>query len=185
MTDEDTKRQILGAAHELLSQMPYQKLTMGMVAEKAGVSKSLLFYHFGSKRELTREALKHGFNEVITQFDVIDDLDEETIRTILPELFRFTFESMFLFISFIEVVDMDAHSDDELAIVMRDMYRRFIGKLGDFLERRGTPFAHEKAMLLALAIDMFGMVYHVEEREPDIERYTNAVLDLIGLEVDG
>ena len=163
--------------------MPYQKMSLGMVARDAGVSKALVLYHFGSKRELTRAALQQGFMRTMDEFQVPGDLDEETIRAILPELFRFTYESMYLFVSFIEVVDMEAGSEDELAIAMREMYSTFIGKLGQFLEARGDPYPHEKAMLLALAIDMIGMVHHVEDREPDMARYEAAALDILGLEV--
>ncbi len=183
MASADAKTQILAAAFELLSQMSYQKMSLEIVAKRAGVSKALLLYHFGSKRELTREALKQGFMRMMGEFELPDDLDEEAIRTILPELFRFTSESMYLFVSFIEVVDMEAGSDDELAITMREMYSIFIGKLADFLEARGDPYPHEKAMMMALAIDMIGMVQHVEEREPDMVRYEAAVLDMLGLGV--
>ena len=184
MDDEGSKSQITASAFELLSQMPYQKMSLEMVAKKAGVSKALILYHFGSKKELTCVALKAGFMRTMQEFEVVGDLDEDTIRTILPELFRFTYESMYLFVSFIEVVDMETGSDDELAIAMREMYSTFIGKLADFLEVRGDPYPHEKAMLMALAIDMIGMVSHVEEREPDMARYEAAVLDILGLGVD-
>ncbi len=183
MNDEGAKSQITAAAFELLSQMPYQKMSLEMVAKRAGVSKALLLYHFGSKRELTREALQQGFMRTMKEFELPTDLDDETIRVILPELFRFTYESMYLFVSFIEVVDMEAGSDDELAVTMREMYSIFIGKLSEFLEAGGDPYPHEKAMILALAIDMIGMVQHVEEREPDMARYEAAVLDILGLGV--
>jgi AcrR family transcriptional regulator len=182
MDDEDAKLKIMAAAFELLSQMPYQKMSLEMVAKEAGVSKALIFYHFGSKRELTREALTMGFTRTMESFQVTGDLDEETIRAILPELFRFTYESLYLFVSFIEVVEIEAHSTDELALTMRDMYAMFIDKLGGFLEARGDPYPREKAMLLALAIDMIGMVSHVQGREPDMERYEAAVLHILGLE---
>ena len=63
MDDEGAKGQIPAAAFELLSQMPFQKMSLGMVAKRAGVSKALILYHFGSKKELTRQALKAGFLE--------------------------------------------------------------------------------------------------------------------------
>ena len=183
MDEEDAKTQILDAAYALLSQMPYQKMSLGMVAKDAGVSKALVLYHFGSKRELTRVALKRGFTRTMEEFQVDQDLDEETIRAILPALFRFTYESLYLFVSFIEVMDVEAHSTDELALAMRKMYSTFIDKLSGFLEARGDPFPHEKAMVLALAIDMIGMVQHVEDQEPDMARYEAAVLDILGLGV--
>jgi AcrR family transcriptional regulator len=167
----------------LLSQMPYQKMSLEMVAKDVGVSKALVLYHFGSKRELTRAALQRGFMRTMDEFAFEEELDDEMVRAILPMLFRFTYESMYLFVSFIEVVDIEAHSDDELARLLREMYSLFIGKLTSFLEAKGDPYPHEKAMLLALAVDMIGMAHHMEERDLDLDRYVKAVLDILHVEV--
>ena len=163
--------------------MPYQKMSLGMVARDAGVSKALVLYHFGSKRELTRVALKRGFTRTMQEFQFDEDLDDEMIRAILPMLFRFTYESLYLFVSFIEVVDMDAHSHDEMAHLLRDNYTLFIDKLSRFLRAKGDPYPHEKAMLLALAVDMIGMAAQMEEKELDMDRYVKAVLDILHVEV--
>ncbi len=183
MDDESAKAQILDSAYRLLSQMPYQKMSLEMVARDAGVSKALVLYHFGSKRELTRAALQRGFARTVEQFNFEEELDDDMVRAILPMLFRFTYESMYLFVSFIEVVDINAHSDDELAHVLREMYALFINKLERFLEAKGDPYPHEKAMLLALAVDMIGMARHMEERELDMDAYVGAVLDILHVEV--
>ena len=162
--------------------MPYQKMSLEMVARDAGVSKALILYHFGNKRDLTRTALQRGFMRTMEEFDFEEELDDDVIRAILPMLFRFTYESMYLFVSFIEVIDMDAHSDDELAHLLREMYTQFSGKLERFLEAKGDPYPHEKAMLLARAVDMIGMAHHMEGRELDMDRYVNAVMDILHVE---
>ena len=77
---------------------------------------------------------------------------EETIRAILPELFRFSYESVYMFVSFIEVVDLKAGRDDELAIIMHEMYPILIGKLADPFEARGDPDPQGKAMMLGLGV---------------------------------
>ena len=183
MDDEDARTQMLDVTYGLLSQMPYQKMSLEMVAKECGVSKALVLYHFGSKRALTREALKRGFIRAMDEFDFEGELDDEAVATILPMLFRFTYESLYLFVSFIEVVDMEAHSDDELALAMRDMYHRFIDKLSAFLEAKGDPYPREKAILMGMGVDMIGMVKHIEGTEIDIDRYVNAVLDMLHIEV--
>ncbi|MHC4781064.1 MAG: TetR/AcrR family transcriptional regulator [Planctomycetota bacterium] len=183
MDDNDAKTQILEAAYARLSQMPYQKMSLEMVAKDAGVSKALVLYHYQNKRELTRAALQRGFMRTIDEFQFDEELDDEMVKAILPALFRFTYDSMYLFVSFIEVIDMDAHSNDELAGALREMYSLFIGKLSRFLEAKGDPYPHEKAMLIALAVDMIGMAAHMEEKELDIDRYVAAVLDILHVEV--
>jgi AcrR family transcriptional regulator len=49
---EETRAQILAAAVEQASAWGFESLTIGTLAEKAGLSKSGLFAHFGSRLEL-------------------------------------------------------------------------------------------------------------------------------------
>jgi AcrR family transcriptional regulator len=54
---EETRAQILSAAVEQASTAGFESLTIGMLAEKTGMSKSGLFAHFGSKLDLQIAAL--------------------------------------------------------------------------------------------------------------------------------
>ena len=54
---EETRSQILAAACEQASSSGFESLTIGTLAEKTGMSKSGLFAHFGSKRDLQIAAL--------------------------------------------------------------------------------------------------------------------------------
>ena len=54
---EETRSQILTAAVEQASTAGFESLTIGMLAEKTGMSKSGLFAHFGSKLDLQIAAL--------------------------------------------------------------------------------------------------------------------------------
>jgi AcrR family transcriptional regulator len=54
---EETRAAILAAAVEQASASGFESLTIGMLAEKTGMSKSGLFAHFGSKLELQVAAL--------------------------------------------------------------------------------------------------------------------------------
>lgn len=179
MDEDDAKTQILDSAYELLCRMPYQKMSLEMVARDAGISKALVLYHFGNKRDLTRAAMRRGFDRTLEEFRFEEELDDDMVRAVLPMLFRFTYDSMYLFVSFMEVVDMDDRSDDELARSMREMYDLFIGKLTRFLEAKGDPYPREKATLLALAVDTIGMVKVVGMSPIDIDRYVGAVLDIL------
>lgn len=60
---EETRSRILGAAVTLASGEGYQWLTRGAVAAEAGLSPSLVSYHFGSMVELKRAVLRHAVDE--------------------------------------------------------------------------------------------------------------------------
>src|SRR5262249_19278483 len=52
MTAADRREAILEAAREAFAETGYHETSLDAVAERAGVSKALLYEHFGSKREL-------------------------------------------------------------------------------------------------------------------------------------
>jgi TetR/AcrR family transcriptional regulator len=54
----ETARRILEAADELLSELGYAGASMRDVAERAGVNKASVFYHFSSKEELFERVLQ-------------------------------------------------------------------------------------------------------------------------------
>ena len=60
----DTKERILAQGLDLLTQAGFTNITVGVLAQRAGMSKSGLFAHFGSKEEvqlkLLEEALRVG-----------------------------------------------------------------------------------------------------------------------------
>lgn len=48
----EKRRRILNAAYQVFAENSYQKAPMSEIAAAGGISKSLLFHYFGSKREL-------------------------------------------------------------------------------------------------------------------------------------
>ncbi len=57
---EITRAQILAAAVEQASAQGFESLTIGLLAERTGLSKSGLFAHFGSKAELQMAVLEEA-----------------------------------------------------------------------------------------------------------------------------
>lgn len=49
---EDKQRNIINSGFQVFSQSSYKKAPVAEIAAKAGISKSLLFYHFKNKKEL-------------------------------------------------------------------------------------------------------------------------------------
>lgn len=79
----EARRLLLTAGRELFSAQGYAVTSTREIAERACVSETLLFRHFGSKAGLFREALALPFVEFIQDFSQrwrsgeMDDLDDE------------------------------------------------------------------------------------------------------------
>jgi len=63
MTDPDTPTRILAAADALFGEIGYDGVSVRDIAERAGVNKALVFYHFGSKDELFARILHRYYTE--------------------------------------------------------------------------------------------------------------------------
>lgn len=85
-----TRRQILDAAFELFANEGYAKTSISAVADKAGVSKGLIYHYFDSKKAM----LEGIFNQWLEIGDEVLDFPEgftpkDKIRQVLEGTFQF------------------------------------------------------------------------------------------------
>lgn len=66
-----TRELLLRAALDVMSRKGYAEATIGEIAQAAGVSKGLAYYHFKSKAEMATEILRDGIDQLIERFEDI------------------------------------------------------------------------------------------------------------------
>jgi AcrR family transcriptional regulator len=69
LAPEDRRRQILGAARQLLDTRQLEDITVEEAAERAGVSPGLLFHYFGTQRKFRRELAEAAARELLAQIE--------------------------------------------------------------------------------------------------------------------
>lgn len=67
MSAADRREAILSAALEAFSDGPYHETSLELVAERAGISKALIYEHFASKRELHTALLERYVEEMLAR----------------------------------------------------------------------------------------------------------------------
>lgn len=95
MTAADRREAILDAARAAFADTGYHETSLDAVAEQAGVSKALLYEHFGSKRELFVAMLElhvHELIERITSAAAAAEPGEDRLRSGLEAFFGFVEE---------------------------------------------------------------------------------------------
>ncbi|MFC6716883.1 TetR/AcrR family transcriptional regulator [Natrialbaceae archaeon GCM10025810] len=129
MTDTTVRREIMTATFEALSEHGYAELTAQDIADRTGKSKSLLFYHYGSKEDLVAEFVE----------DFLERFDErvEETRSLAPVERLATFVDWFL------TDPSDGHDDREafhvamlelrVQAVHNDRFRELLGESDDRL----------------------------------------------------
>src|SRR5919107_347688 len=76
--EERTRMALLDAAQALFFERPWEGITLGAVAGRAGVTKQTLLRHFGSKEGLLEAAFERAMGEVRSRRMAVpgDDIEE-------------------------------------------------------------------------------------------------------------
>ncbi|MFD7641453.1 TetR/AcrR family transcriptional regulator [Kitasatospora sp. NPDC059795] len=79
LSPTDRRAQLLGVAAQLFAAQPYDEVLMEDVAERAGVSRALLYRYFPSKRDLFAALYRQVSDQLLasTRFDPADSLVEQ------------------------------------------------------------------------------------------------------------
>ncbi|MTI89352.1 MAG: TetR/AcrR family transcriptional regulator [Balneolaceae bacterium] len=88
---KQSRQQIIDAAFQLFANEGFAKTSISAVAEKAGISKGLIYHYFDSKEGI----LEAIFNQLVAMGDEILDFNEDSTPA---ENMRKSFEETFMFI---------------------------------------------------------------------------------------
>jgi TetR/AcrR family transcriptional regulator len=83
MLDNSKKQKILEASLEEFSEYGYEKANTDRISKKAGVSKGLIFHHFGSKENLFIITINKCIDDILFEFNDINILGEDFISIIM------------------------------------------------------------------------------------------------------
>jgi len=145
------RTQLLGAAREVFVAQGYHAAAMDEIAERAGVSKPVLYQHFPSKRDLYLALLEQHTDELV----------EATRRALAStsdnkQRVAATMEAFYAFIdseseSFRLVFESDFTSDAEVRELLETMQRRCAEAVAEVIEE-DTGLSATEAQLLAVGL---------------------------------
>ena len=119
---EERRERILESATQVFAEHGYAAASVAEVARRAGVVASVIYDHFGSKRELAVELLQlHG--DALIQRSIAEvrgDTPEELLRASIDAFYRFMEEDPFVW----RFLFRDPPSDPEIAAAHRRIHDR-------------------------------------------------------------
>lgn len=183
-----TREHILRVAREMFSESGYYETTMSRLAERAGVGKGTLYWHFPSKQKLFREILKEGAERYLSRLEQLADKDEPAagqLRAVAEFTLGFFRRNRRL--AQMVVSAMAGSAKGEVTAIMKEWFLRHRRPAGDLMEKgmeRGE-LAPGDSRLLAVAF--MGMIQATarlrrERREGDEEELAG---ELVRLFLDG
>ena len=170
-----TQERILQAATTLFLEQGYEQTTVAQVAERAGVSRATVFWHFSDKAGLFREA----FNRLVEPFrrsiesgfeEVDPELRLEELLTRYPSFIASHREAMEGFVRWA----MEAQGFRKTLLeTLLDMHQRYVGALtetiAELVPADEDPRALAVGLMGLLDIDMILSFFDESERR-SVER---------------
>lgn len=150
----EVRRRLLAAAVELIPERGWSAVSTRMLADRAGMTPSVVHYHFPSLRALLNEAVLGAMRATVTELDGLlaqVRTPAEAVDTLCATLDRYRGDDP---VSRLFVEGYLAGSrDPELRSRIADVLDAFGRTFGDWLAAHGVAAPQEVAAVLMAAID--------------------------------
>ncbi len=155
----EVRQRLLAAAVDLISERGWSAVSTRLVAERAGVSPSVVHYHFASMAALLREAVLTAMRQVLAAADEVmvqATTPAEVVDLLIGSVDDFSGADpmSLLFVEAYLASTRDERLRGELVVVVDELRARLAGRLAE----RGVPQPEETAAVLAASID--GILLH-------------------------
>ena len=132
MTTEARREQLLAFARQHFAEHGYEAMPMDAIAERAGVSKGLLYHYFGNQRGFYMETVRTVTDEVIAITDPPADLPfDQAFRTMVASFVGYVQEQGAIYTALVRGgLGSDAEVNDLLDRVRVTSTSRILERLG-------------------------------------------------------
>ena len=175
---EEKRTKILDAALELFGKEGYHNGSISKVAQKAGISKGLVYNYFNSKEDIVREILDSGVEEMLNIFDTNHDgvLERSEIEYFLNEMFNHLknnqkFWKLYFSISLQpEIYPLIKEKIDELS-------QPIMAMVVHYFEKTGFENPQAETMIFAALLDGIGFHYIMDPDNYPLETVKQTLIE--------
>lgn len=152
----EVRQRLLAAAVELVPERGWTAVSTRVLAERAGVTPSVVHYHFPSLAVLLNEAVAGVMRQVLAEFVDTVQTPAEAIDQMLASIESYTGADP-MSLLFVEAY-LASTRDERLREEIGGLVARFRERLAGWLEQHGVAEPGETAAVLAATID--GLLLH-------------------------
>lgn len=151
---EKRRRQIMETGLELFAELGYSSTSISRIAQKASISKGLMYNYFSSKEELLVTIIDNGIGEMFKTFDPDKDgvLTAAEFEFFIGELFELLSERrQFYRLYFTLMMQPDVWKlfEEKISTVISTMLQL----LSDYYNRKGVEKPEMEALLVGAVFD--------------------------------
>lgn len=150
----EVRQRLLAAAVELIPERGWTAVSTRVLAHRAGVTPSVVHYHFPSLPALLNQAVTGLMRQVLAELDTVLETAStpaETVEAMLASVDQYTGADP-MSLLFIEAY-LAATRDDDLREQIGEMLDDFRRRFGHWLAEHGVPAAEETAAVVMASID--------------------------------
>ena len=182
---ESRRLQIMQIALKLFAEEGYSHCSISMLAQKAGISKGLMYNYFDSKQALLGAIIDHGMHEIMDLFDpdhngVLEDHEfEEFVKKVFAAI-RGHKEYWIMFISvFLQPRVKEMVTSESFMVYVE----RYLEMLAQYFKRRGYENPMLEMLTFSSLIEGFAalVIYTYPSFEfPDeiVEQYERRIIEM-------
>jgi|Deesub1362B_J571_1020462.scaffolds.fasta_scaffold00029_79 AcrR family transcriptional regulator len=165
------KERILDSAFQLYMSKPPYEVTVEEIANKAGVSKSLIFYHFKNKDNLVEEVAIYGTRKFLIEGEIesISDLIDLGFSTLTGR------KPLLEFSMYVAEVIAKRKRFERFRELFKEIMEQVINPL---FVKEGIKEPEKTALLISAMLDGLSL-YHYLFNIEDIVEYKKIVLEFI------
>jgi AcrR family transcriptional regulator len=177
---EERRTQIKTVALEIISEEGYQHTSISKIAERAGISKGLLYNYYESKEEMIREIVYDGMEKFIRIFDPNKDgtLTDDEARFFIEEMFHILQANIkywrLYFTVMLQPKVLQVIGDD-----MMQFMEPFVNTLVAFYKRKGHDDPMTEVRLVLALMDGVCFHYILDPENFPIEKIKQLLIDLL------
>ncbi len=176
---ENRKALIMRAALDLFAKNGYHTTSINHIAEKAQISKGLLYNYFKSKEELLKEIINQGLTSVGDLMDPDHDgvITTGEMRFMIDEMFNILKNHKIFWMLYFSILTQP----DVMLIAgnnIQDFFEKMINMLEVYFKVRGSKDARADAFLFGALLDGISFNYILSNRNYPIEQVKNRIVEL-------
>lgn len=156
---QEVRHRLLAAAVELIPERGWTAVSTRTLAERAGVTPSVVHYHFPSLRALLNQAVVDVMRQVMAETNALmasARTPADAVDAMLASADPYTGSDRMTLL-FIEAY-LAATRDEQLRAEIGGVLKEVRQRLGGWLRERGVPESDETAAVLVAAVD--GLLLH-------------------------
>lgn len=171
--------QIIEAALEVFAELSFHQASISQIAQRAKVSKGLIYNYFESKEHLLEAVLLQGMEWLKDSFTPQEgepEAQEELDLFIRGGFQIMKAESHFYRLYFSVLMQPESYK------ILQDNYEKMMGYMLEqivaYFAKKGDPHPTEKAVILTALLDGVGMHYIMAPEQHNLEIYEQIIYDL-------